>query len=142
MSPAVWTVIGVFAFIGTVPILMARPANIRLGVVGGQLLVQPGGLDRIWCVRGTIAIAAELVADVAVVERNGIPRPGLRLLGAYLPGVITAGSYGLGAHRSFWNVRKASQVLLVTCHPGAPYHQLVLEVAEPEIVCAQLRAQL
>jgi hypothetical protein len=142
MSPAIWIVVGAFAFIGALFALMALPANVRVRVVGEQLLVEPMGLDKMWCVRGTVAIATDRVADVAVVERNSIPRPGLLLPGAYLPGVITAGSYGLGAHRTFWDVRRASRLLVVTCRPGAPYHQLVVEVAEPEIVCSQLRTHL
>jgi hypothetical protein len=103
MTLVVWIVVGTFALTGTLFALMARPVNIRIRKAGHQLLVEPLGLDRICCVRGRVATAVDLVAEIEVMERKRVPPPGIRLPGAYLPGVITAGSYGIGVRgRAPW----------------------------------------
>lgn len=142
MAGWVWVLIGVFAFLGALVALMLRPATASIRVTGDQLIVTLHGLDKIWCVRGKVAVPLDQVSGIEAIDRNRLPRPGVRLPGSYLPGVIIAGSYGLGDNRTFWDIRRATRLLVVNCRPGAAYRQIVLEVHNPDSTAAQLHAQL
>ncbi len=137
-------VVGALAFLGGLTALMARPAQIRVEVAGDSFVVEPLGLDRLWCVRARIQIPQSAVSGVRVAARREVRPTGIRLPGSYLPGVITAGSYGTGDIRSFWDVRRADRVLVIDCtpHPAFGYRRLVLEVTDPDATAAILQRAL
>ena len=118
------------------------PARVSLELDGGVLVVALGPWDRLLCLRASVRVPLREIRAVRVVDRGELPRPGLRLPGSYLPGVLTAGSYGVGADRSFWDIRRAERVLLVLCRPGAEYARLVLEVPDPEATALRLSHNL
>lgn len=88
----------------------------------------------------TIPVAS--VAGVAVAPRRLVPQTGFRLPGTGIPGVLRAGSYGTGARRDFWLVRRADLVLVIELHPGGRYRRLVLEVPDPHAEALRLRPHL
>jgi hypothetical protein len=96
-------------------------------------------LDVLWTMRRRIEVPIAAVTEVRVVRREQAPKPGLRLPGAYIPGVITAGSYGTGDARAFWDVRRAEEVLLIRCKVGSPYRSIVLEFPDPYAVLVRTR---
>jgi hypothetical protein len=118
------------------------PARVDLSLDGGVLVVALGPWDRLLCLRASVRVPLREIRAVRAVERAELPRPGLRLPGSYLPGVLTAGSYGVGGDRSFWDIRRAEQVLVVLCRPGAEYARLVLEVPDPEAAVRRLLRSL
>jgi len=118
------------------------PARVDLHVRDGALVVRPRGADTLWCLRSRVEVPLSSVAMVRAVPRSQAPRPGLRLPGAALPGVIVAGSYGTGDSRTFWDVRRADRLLLISCRLGSEYKSLVLEVPDPDATAARLNAVL
>lgn len=118
-----------------------RAPRIRVELAGDWLEVEPLGLDKFWCVRRIVRIPRSSVTEIRVLGRREVPLAGLRLPGSYLPGVMIAGSYGLGAHREFWDVRRGDRVLVIDIRPGATakYRRLVLEVPDPDGTAAALR---
>jgi hypothetical protein len=118
------------------------PARVDLDVRDGALVVRPRGMDVLWCLRSRIEIPLAAVAMVRVVPRSQAPRSGFRRPGTALPGVITAGSYGTGDSRTFWNARRADRLLLISCRLGSEYKSLVLEVPDPDAMAARLNAEL
>jgi hypothetical protein len=142
MNPGVVVVLVVLAIVVVVAIGLTRPVNLTLTVADGRLIVQPRGLDVLWTLCRRIEIPLDRVTDVRVVSRADAPRPLLRVPGTYVHGVITAGSFGTGEDRTFWDVRRGDPVLVIGCADGAPYRALVVEFAEPYSVLARVRGAL
>jgi hypothetical protein len=142
----VWAVVIVAlvwgAVLAAVVAAFRAPARIDLQLDGGVLIVELGPWDRLLCLRGPVRVPLRDIRAVRAVDRDELPRPGLRLPGSSLPGVVTAGSYGVGAQRSFWDVRRARRVLLVVCRPGAEYARLVLELPDPDAAAQRLTHSL
>lgn len=132
-------------------LLARRPPQVEVRVRAGRLVVELGPLDALWALRRSLSVPATAVTDVAVLPRPAVGPPGLRLPGTHLPGLLTAGVYGVGGRRSFWDVRRGPEVLLVTCAteddpgpagPRATFARLVLEVDRPHEVADRLRGEL
>jgi hypothetical protein len=121
---------------------MRRATNIRIHVADGQLNVELRGWDAFYCCRRSIQLPVEQVAGVGVCRRDLVPAQGFRLPGTSFPGVIRAGSYGTGSRRDFWDVRSATQLLVVQLAEGAPYRRIVLEVPDPRETMLALRPAL
>jgi hypothetical protein len=142
MTGAAVVIIAVLVFFAALLLLMALPPRVQVTVLEDALLVEPEGLDVLWTVRRRVTIPIDKVESVRVGSRNEAPRLGIRLPGAYFPGIITAGSYGTGAKRTFWDVRRAQLLLLIACKPGAEYKMVVLEVRDPHAVAQRAQTVL
>ena len=116
-----------------------RPSKISLDVVGGNLVVRISGRDSFYALRRGMQIPLISIQGIAVAPTASVPRTGLRLPGTAIPGVLRAGSYGTGARRDFWLVRRAEELLVVELQPGQRYRRLVLEVPDPRAECLRLR---
>jgi hypothetical protein len=116
-----------------------RPSKIRLEVVGDNLVVRISGKDALYTLSRGMEIPLRSIQGIAVAPSASVPRSGLRLPGTGIPGVLRAGSYGTGARRDFWLVRRADQLLVIELQPGEPYRRLVLEVPDPRADCLRLR---
>lgn len=142
-----WLVVAaVVAFVGGLTLLMSLPARIAIEAGHGGLVVRLLGLDRLWCVRGKIAVDWRDIASVTVIDRAAdrasLPKAGMRLPGAYMPGLIMAGSYGLGQNRTFWDIRRGARLLVISCRAGFEYRHIVLEIGDPDGTAARLAARL
>ena len=113
--------------------------SVQVAIEGGDLLVTLRGLDRVLAMKGSLRFPLARVRGVAVSDRKLVPHTGFRLPGTSLPGVIRAGSYGTGAARDFWLVRRAAEVLVIELEPGQPYRRLILELDDPQAVALALR---
>jgi hypothetical protein len=142
MTGVIVAIIVVIAFIGALTLLMALPARVQVTVSDDALLIEPEGFDVLWTARRRITIPVNKIESVRVGTRAEAPRRGIRLPGAYFPGLIAAGSYGVGANRTFWDVRRGDPVLLITCKPGAEYKMVVLEVRDPHSVAQRAQTVL
>jgi hypothetical protein len=116
-----------------------RPSTIWLDVVGRDLVVRITGKDALYALSRGMTIPLDSIQGVAVAPNASVPRTGYRLPGTGIPGVLRAGSYGTGARRDFWLVRRADQLLVVELQPGEPYRRLVLQVPDPHAECLRLR---
>jgi hypothetical protein len=118
---------------------MLRAPGIDVDVVGDVLVVRMHGLEMLLGCRRTLRIPAEQVRGVAVQHRDRLPSVGLQFPGLAVPGVLYAGSFGLGDDRSFWNVRRAEFVLRVECRSDAKFRRIILQVPDPSAVARRLR---
>jgi hypothetical protein len=141
MTVALIVVCLVGALLLIIGVAVILPVNLRV-TLGPALAVEPRGLDVLLTLRRRIEVPLGQVTDVRVVPRSQTPRLGLRLPGANVPGVCTAGSYIWGGERTFWDVRRADRVLVIRCAAGAPYQAFVLEFAEPDLVASRVREAL
>ena len=112
---------------------------------GGRLHVAFAGLDAVWTLRRQVDVPLTTVAGVRVLSRADAlaDKPLLRAPGTYLPGVIVAGTYrGLRRRPQLWCVHAADEVLAIDLADGARYERIVLEVADPAAVAAELTGHL
>jgi hypothetical protein len=117
---------------------MRKPPRLTLDVEGNVLRVRQGFWDGVYCLKRGLDLPVAEIEGVSAAPRGVIPATGLRLPGTSMPGVIRAGSYGTGATRDFWNVRRAKIVLVVQMRPVANYRRIVLEVPDPHAQALRL----
>ena len=128
--------------IAMVVAMVYSKAHVDVIVDGTTIHVRPRGLDVLWCLSSGVSVPVGDVLSARAVSRSTLPRRGLKLPGSNIPGIITAGSYGTGDTRTFWDVRRADTVVAITCAEGSPYRQIVIEVDDPQATADRLRSQL
>ena len=100
----------------------------KVSVTDDKLAIEIQGWDKFWSMTSRLEIPLEHVLDVRPADDD--QAGGVRALGTYLPGVITAGSFLQEGRWVFWNVHdpgKAIAVDLLDEH----YSRLIIEVADP-----------
>lgn len=116
-----------------------RADQATLTVEGDDLVVRPLGAMAFWALRREVRLpAAEVTVEPA--DRADCPS-GVRSPGAYLPGVVQAGTYRRHGEQAVWFVAKARRVVLVRA-PGPRPSAVVAQVADPEATVARLAAAL
>ena len=112
---------------------------VTLAIDGDDLVVRLSGADVVWALARELRVPRMLVRSVSVAERPSLGRPGMRIGGSYLPGVLTAGRYRRRGQWSFWVVHRARRLLVVECVTGARFDRIVLEVPDPDGEAARLQ---
>lgn len=106
-----------------------------------QLVVALAGWDAFYSLRTRVVVPIESVAEVLVRRTDSLvaDRPSLRNRGAYVPGVMTIGTFRRLSDRAqqFWCVRDADEVLSIELD-GAAYERLVLQVTDPYATAREL----
>jgi hypothetical protein len=131
-------------FVVTAPLVLVTRGIPRIDfeIEDGNLVLRFGKRDAAFAFKRRISMPLTDISDVTTPARNSVPRHGLRLPGTEIPGFIRAGSYGRGAKREFWDVRKGETVLVIDTTGAAPYARLVVEVDDPAGKAAWLRSKL
>lgn len=143
VSPAaILPVVVTLLVIAMIVAMVYSKAHVDVIVDGSAIHVRPRGLDVLWCLSSGVTVPVGDIVSARAVSRSALPRRGLRLPGSNIPGIITAGSYGTGHTRTFWDVRRADTVVAITCVEGSPYRQIVIEVDDPHATADRLRTQL
>lgn len=101
----------------------------KVDVIEGRLTVDIQGWDKLWAMTSRLEIPLEHVIDVRLADDD--PGEGFRILGTYLPGLITAGTFLHEGNRVFWNVRNRANAIAVDLRDER-YARLIIEVADPE----------
>lgn len=99
------------------------------------------GLDRLWAFSRGLTIPYERITTAATIPRTEAKDncPKLRVLGSYFPGRLHCGRYGLGPRQQLWCVHRAGEVLALDLS-GRPFARVVIEVARPADIAAQIGA--
>ncbi len=115
-----------------------HPDQAAIAIEGHELVVRPLGAMGFWALRREVRLpAADVTVEVA--DRAACPS-GVRSPGAYLPGVLQAGTYRRGGEQSVWFVARATQVVLVRA-PGHHPSAVVVQVADPGATVARLTTE-
>ena len=112
-----------------------------VAVSGGEVAVRIGGIDRLWAVSSGLRIPLGHVRRAAVIDRAEALATAshLRLPGTYFPGVIRAGTFGVGDRRELWCVRRADRVLMLELE-GERYRRVIVEIPDAERVTEEINA--
>jgi hypothetical protein len=139
-----WLILSALPAVAVVALLVpiVRRPKISLRLDGGNLHVAQGALDGLYSLKRRLDLPLSQILGIAAAARKRVPHTGLRLPGTSVPGVIRAGSYGTGAARDFWNVRRSDTVLVIQMRPGASYRRVILQVDDPEAEAARLTPAL
>jgi hypothetical protein len=136
------SVLAIVAVTAPLVLLTRGTPRIDFEIEDRNLVLRFGKRDAAFAFKRRISIPLTDISDVTAPARKSVPRHGLRLPGTEIPGFIRAGSYGRGAKREFWDVRKGETVLVIDTTGAAPYARLVLEVDDPAGKTAWLRSEL
>ena len=100
------------------------------------------GIDKLWALRSRLELPLAHItgvrADPSVAHGWW---HGLRLGGTNIPGLLTAGTFYHDDGFVFWDVHDPAQTIVVDLD-HEHYRALVIEVAEPARVVADLRGRL
>jgi hypothetical protein len=103
------------------------------------------GLHRFWALRGSVRVPLDRIRDVRFdpAEVKALRTEGgwLRVPGTYLPGLLKAGTYQRPGRLEFWDVRRPDHAIIVDLE-GAEFDRLVVEVADPNVEVARLKAAM
>ena len=113
----------------------------RVTVTGGNLVVEPKGLDKVWSFTRRLVVPMSAVKGVSVrsaaaVRPRGRRWPGLRLFDK------VSGRFVSDGRRQFWNVTaRRGDVVVITLAPQPRFDELVLTVDDPSAVAGELHRQ-
>jgi hypothetical protein len=115
---------------------------VDLSIAEGKLTLNVRGADKLWAFKSTLEIPLAHVASVRAdpeVARGWYH--GIRLPGTNLPGVITAGTFYQDGERVFWDVHHPENTIVIGLHDER-FHQLIVEVADPQAAVSLIQSSL
>ena len=114
---------------------------VEIGVGERAVRVSFRGADAFWAASRGLTIPVLRIRAARVISRREATRDSskLRLPGSSLPGMLRAGSYGLGADRQLWCVHRGDSFLALDLY-GRPYTRVVVEVPDPHALAGRINA--
>lgn len=97
-------------------------------ITGDRLRVEPRGLDRFWGMRRVVEVPLEQVRGATYDPGAAHAGKGLRAPGLALPGLKWVGTFVLDGQRTYWNVRRGGQTVVIELDERAPFTRLFLSV--------------
>src|ERR1035437_876501 len=132
-------------FVGADAVLLERSSEENMTIVSvseGNLIVEVEGWDKLWSLRSRLVIPIQHVTGIC--EDAKIAEGwwhGMRVAGAQVPGVITAGTFYHHGNCIFWDVHHPEKVIVVDLEDER-YEKLIIEVADPSEAVVRLREAL
>jgi hypothetical protein len=99
------------------------------------------GLDKLWALKSRLEIPLANVRGATADPGIAKEPKGIRAPGAYVPGVITAGTFHIDGERVFWDVHDAAKAVVFELRDER-YARLVIEVADPRETVALVERAL
>ncbi|MBZ5586141.1 MAG: hypothetical protein LAQ30_28930 [Acidobacteriia bacterium] len=114
----------------------------QLSLSEGKLTVQVKGWDKLWSLRSHLEIPIQDVVRVyADPEIAHGWWKGLRVGGANVPGIITAGTFYQHGNWIFWDVHNPEKAVVIELR-HEHYAKLIVEVDDPAAAVAAAQAAL
>ena len=114
-----------------------------IDIEGDRLVVTVEGADKFWALRSRLEIPLAHVRgariDQAFVSHERYR--GLKIAGARVPGVITAGSFRQEGDTVFWDVHHPEKAIIIEL-ADERYARLVMEVEDPSATVALITGAL
>lgn len=99
----------------------------KVSVTDSKLVIKMQGWDKLLSFTSRLEIPVEHVMDVRTADEDA---GGIRVVGTYLPGLVTAGAFLQEGSLVFWNVRNPANAIAIDLR-NERYAKLILEVADP-----------
>jgi hypothetical protein len=109
---------------------------------GDRAVFQVEGLHQLWAFRSRLEIPLTHITDVTIdPDQVGRWWHGWKLVGTDMPGLFAAGTFYYHRELVFWDVHDPTKTIVVSLDHER-YKKLIIEVADPDEVAAQLRTAL
>lgn len=102
----------------------------KVSITDSTVHVEITGLDKLWSLKSQLEIPLEHVRGATHDPDIKNYRSGWRGPGAYVPGVITAGTFHQDGGLVFWDVHDPAKAIVIELDDER-HQRLVLEVDEP-----------
>jgi hypothetical protein len=103
-----------------------------------ELIVRVEGLDKLWALKSELRVPLKHVSGVHESEAEARKWfHGVRIPGAEIPGVLTAGTFYWHGDFVFWDVHHPERAIAIELH-DEKYRRLVIEVADPAATMAAI----
>ena len=112
----------------------------ELRIEGDQLLVELSRLEKLEAVHRNVTISLADVICARAVENPWPELRGVRAPGTGIPRVISVGTRRGAFGKDFAVVHGAGQAVVVECNDQAPYHRLVVTIADADAVADRIHA--
>lgn len=103
----------------------------QLRVDGDTLMVRLSIVDTMLSVRSSMRFPLAAVQRVYVDHTVAEEPRGVKAPGTYVPGVLTMGTFHCEGVKTFWNIRRGAQAIVVELD-GQKIDRLVIEQANPD----------
>ena len=114
---------------------------VEITINDGKLVLEMEGLDKLWAFKSRMEIPLSKVSGVHTVDPDATRGlwKSLKVVGTYIPGLITAGTFKQHGKRVFWDVESAEKAIEIDLVDDR-YNELVVEVDDLQAAVDQIRA--
>jgi hypothetical protein len=113
----------------------------QVSIDGSALIVEIEGWDKLWALKSRLTIPLANVRGATADPGITHEFKGLKVAGAQVPGVITAGSFRQEGERVFWDVHNPARAVVIEL-ADERFARLVIEVPEPADTVALIERHL
>ena len=113
---------------------------VDLSVADNKLVLHVRGADKLWALKSSLEIPLQHIAGVRAdpAVAHGWYH-GIRMPGANIRGVITAGTFYQHGQRVFWDVHHPDKTIVIELRDER-YNELIVEVANPQVSVELIKA--
>lgn len=105
---------------------------VEVSVNGEKLSLEVKGLDKLWAFKGHLEVPLAHIGRVyADPQAAHHWWKGLKMPGANVPGVITAGTFYQDGKRVFWDVHNPDNTIAIELN-DEQYNMIIVEVEDPD----------
>ncbi|QNN52308.1 hypothetical protein [Nocardioides mesophilus] len=109
-------------------------------LTGDRLVVEPRGLDKLWGLRRQIEVPLAQVRGATYDPEAFYAGKGLRAPGLALPNAKWVGTFFRDGQRTYWNVCRGGQTVVIELDPSAPFARLYLSVEDGRALVDRINA--
>ena len=103
---------------------------VTIDIDDDRLVVAVRGFHKLLALKRRLVVPLAHVRGATADSGITIEPASVRAPGAYVPGVVTAGTYHKDGERSFWDVRDRTKAVVIELREH-DYRRLVVEVRDP-----------
>ena len=102
----------------------------QISIDNDHLVIEQSAVDAVLSLKSTLRFPIQHIRGVTVDPSVGHEPKGLRAPGTHVPGFVVAGTFFHEGRKTFWNIRRGTQALVITLD-HEEFDQLIVEVDDP-----------
>lgn len=114
---------------------------VTISIKDKEMVLAVKGMHKLWALKSEMIIPIEQVAEARLNNNEVVKPEGWRAPGAYIPGLIVAGTYRAHGDKVFWDVVNPNKSIIINLK-NSEYTQLILEVENPETIVNEINCKI